>query len=54
MTTEEMNALDTSCDGMFFILDTAKHNGWTPDSAEIAEHIRECRECFDRNSDLIN
>lgn len=45
--------LDTTCDGLFLLLDTAKHYGFTRDDAEIIEHIRECRDCFDRNAEHI-
>ncbi len=33
------------CDGLFLIEDTAKHNGFEPDPAEIIDHIIGCNEC---------
>jgi len=33
------------CDGLFLIEDTAKHNGFEPDVAEIHEHLTTCEEC---------
>lgn len=46
--------LDTTCDGLFTLLDTARHNGFTRDDTEIAEHIRDCADCFDRNAGLLD
>lgn len=34
------------CDGLFLILDTAKHNGFEVDPQEITDHMTECRECI--------
>lgn len=47
------DALDTTCDGLFLIIDTARHNGFPPRDTDIREHIRTCRECFDANAGLI-
>lgn len=33
------------CDGLFLIEDTARHNGFEPDSQEVTDHIAECAEC---------
>ena len=33
------------CDGLFLIEDTARHNGFEPDLAEIHEHLLSCEEC---------
>jgi hypothetical protein len=51
---ERIDRLSSGCDGLFLILDTAKHNGWRPNVKEIKEHIRECPECFQVNSDFLD
>jgi hypothetical protein len=42
-------ALDTTCDDLFLIIATARHNGFEIDTKEIIEHIEACRECQERN-----
>lgn len=49
----DANALDTTCDGLFLIVDTAQHDGWSVDEAEVKAHIRECAACFERNGEYI-
>lgn len=49
-----INELSEECDGLFLLLDTARHIGFRRTDEEIREHIRECRECFDRHGDLLN
>ncbi len=46
--------LNTVCDGMGELLNTARHNGFKRTDAEIREHIRECRECFDVNGEFLD
>lgn len=50
----DVNELSEECDGVFGLLDTARHNGFRRTDAEIVKHIRECRPCFDRHGDLLN
>jgi hypothetical protein len=49
----DFDALDTTCDGLFLLLDTARHNNVTATEEEVAEHIRECPECFERNAEHL-
>ncbi|MFD4858378.1 hypothetical protein [Streptomyces atratus] len=51
---ERIDLLSSGCDGLFLILDTAKHNGRRPSEKKIKEHIRECAECFEVNSDFLD
>lgn len=44
--------LDTTCDGMFLIVDCARHMGLEPDQEDIEQHVRECADCFDRNTEV--
>lgn len=37
--------METDCDGLFLIFDTARHNGWTVDQSEVTDHIAECTTC---------
>lgn len=41
----QLDQLDESCDGLFLILDTARHAGCVPDSEEIFYHISQCPRC---------
>lgn len=41
----QLDHLDTTCDGLFLILDTARHGGWVPDFEEVGQHIKSCMEC---------
>jgi hypothetical protein len=52
--TIDLNALNTTCDGLFLLVDTARHNGFTPDDADIREHIRTCPKCFDVNAEHLD
>jgi len=38
-------ALEAACDGMFLLMDTARHNGFKRTQVEIRQHIRECETC---------
>lgn len=40
-----MDDIDTTCDGMFLIVDTARHNGWDVDPDEVQAHLAECGTC---------
>jgi hypothetical protein len=51
---DRIDALDTSCDGLFLIIDCAKYIGSAPDESEIKTHIRECEACHDANSDFLD
>lgn len=35
-----------SCDGLFLIFDTSKHNGWPVDVDALFGHIGECADCY--------
>ena len=45
----DVTELSEECDGMFILLDTARHNNFRRTDAEIVEHIRECQGCAERN-----
>lgn len=45
LTQEEILDLDTSCDDMFLIVDTAKHGDWPVTITDTEEHVRECDWC---------
>jgi hypothetical protein len=41
-----VEAVDTSCDDLFLIIDTAQHNGGSlPDLHDLNEHIHGCEKC---------
>lgn len=41
-----VDALDTSCDGLFLIIDTAQHNGGAlPDRQDLEDHVYGCARC---------
>jgi hypothetical protein len=41
-----VEALNTSCDGLFLIIDTVQHNnGALPDLDDLQEHIYGCAQC---------
>jgi hypothetical protein len=43
-----MDNVDTSqCDGMFLLVDTARHGGWTVTAEEIYEHQAACGTCVE-------
>lgn len=49
----EINEITISyCDGIFLILDTAKHVGTFATRREIRAHVAECESCHEHNSDL--
>lgn len=39
--------IDTTCDGMFLIVDTARHMGLEPDQEDVEQHVRECDYCVE-------
>lgn len=45
LTPEEVFSIDTGCDGVFAIVDTARHGGWPVTLTDVEEHVRECRAC---------
>lgn len=45
MDVIDREELDTSCDGLFLLLDTAVHNGLQVSDEEIRDHVRECNTC---------
>ena len=45
--------LDTTCDELFGLVDTAKHNGFHRTDAELCEHIQGGRECCDVNGEVL-
>lgn len=45
-----IDALDTSCEALFLIIDTKKHVHALPSMDELSEHIHAHRECFERNA----
>jgi hypothetical protein len=40
-----VDALNTSCEGLFLIVDTAQHNGALPDLDDLNEHVYDCARC---------
>lgn len=42
---DELGCLNQSCDGLFFILDTARHAGDVPDFEDVVQHIEKCETC---------
>jgi hypothetical protein len=50
---EELDEIiESHCDGIFGILDTARHNGWGVKRHEVRAHVNECESCQEHNSDL--
>jgi len=45
--------LSLTCDELFFLVDTADHNGFHCSDEEIREHIRSCEVCFDVNCEVL-
>jgi hypothetical protein len=45
--------LDLTCDGLFLMVDTGKHNGFHYSDVELQEHIKGCEECFDVNHEVL-
>jgi len=44
----EMDSIDTSeCDGLFLLIDTARHGGWIVTQDEVADHVAECGTCVE-------
>ena len=41
----QLNELDKSCDGLFLILDTARHIEQVPDFEDVVRHIENCETC---------
>lgn len=53
LTSDELFEItESECDGIFLILDAARHNGWSVKRSEIREHVAECRSCQRENGDL--
>ncbi len=44
--------LDESCDGLFLLLDEARHGGEAPDLDEIYEHVTSCLDCLAVGNEL--
>jgi hypothetical protein len=49
-----VDALDTTCDALFLIIDPARHNGTTPDLDDIRAHIPTCQACHAINSGFMD
>ena len=49
----DTSELSEECDGMFLLLDTARHGGFRRTDQEIVEHIKDCEECFEQHSEYI-
>lgn len=48
----QFSHLNESCDGLFLILDTARHGGWVPDFEEVGRHIDTCDTCQSLGNEL--
>lgn len=55
MTDEELFDIREQCDGMFRILDTARHIGLSPKLTDVQDHVWECVEfCREQNSGILD
>ncbi len=46
VTRDETGPFEAVCEGMFLLMDTAQHNGFTVTRQEVLDHIDGCPQCF--------